>query len=184
MNDDVVLRDVLSPEFVGVSEGDTLADTASVMAAEGVDRAVVLRGREPVGLVRAVDVLDRLSNGEAAGESTVDKVMSDPPPTIGVGERMRDAAAVLADADAWQALVVDGDDVAGVIDARDIVMAGLAAEPLDPARTATTPSFATESEEPAADEYSTQSICEICGSLTRDLADYNGQLVCTDCRGM
>jgi formylmethanofuran dehydrogenase subunit E len=33
-------------------------------------------------------------------------------------------------------------------------------------------------------EYSDQSICEVCGTLARELANVNGQLVCQDCREM
>ncbi|MFC7046249.1 hypothetical protein ACFQH6_13255 [Halobacteriaceae archaeon GCM10025711] len=66
------------------------------------------------------------------------------------------------------------------MDARDVVTAS--------ASLAATPEQAPQEpvEQQAAavagdGEYSNQSICEICGSLTRELSNFNGQLICSDC---
>lgn len=179
MHDDVALRDVMTREFVGVSESDSLSGAARLMAEEGTASAVVLRGQEPVGLVSGREVVSFLADGGDPEATPVSEVMAPPPRRLTPDDSLAAAAAALADRDASELLVTDDGTVAGVLDARDVVAA-----------TATLPETGTVTAGPTdrqsgADrtgEYSSQSICEACGSLTRELVDVNGQLLCANCR--
>ncbi|MFB6136701.1 MAG: CBS domain-containing protein [Halobacteriaceae archaeon] len=180
--DEPTLRDLLSRDFVGVSESDALSETVALLAEEGAERAVVLRGGEPVGVVTAGDVFDAFA---ADGDLSrpVSDVMGEAPPVLAPGEDAEAAAAAIADGSAVVA-VVDGTDVVGTVDARDLVAAARSLRP----------GTATDDEPlagPSARErdmserdvgYAEQSICESCGALSRDLAGVNGQLLCADCR--
>ncbi|MEF8787364.1 MAG: CBS domain-containing protein, partial [Haloarculaceae archaeon] len=44
--------------------------------------------------------------------------------------------------------------------------------------------LAAEAETEAEDNFEDQGICEVCGTFTRDLSSFNGQLLCDDCRDM
>ncbi|MFB6200806.1 MAG: CBS domain-containing protein [Halorhabdus sp.] len=176
MNDNATVGDVMSREFVGVSETDSLRSAVQVMADEGVENAVVLRGREPVGVVAALDVL-ALAAADGIDETDVVSAMSDPPPRLGPSRGLDAAVEALSDVEVPLVLVTEGDDLLGTVDAQDVIEATAARPPSQreappgPARTTTSDTA-----------FSDQSICEVCGSLTRDLARYNGQLVCADCR--
>lgn len=177
MNDNVTLGEVANPDFVGVSETDSLLGTVRLLAADGGRSAVVMRGREPVGTVCAADVFALLARGGSVAETRVESVMSEPPPTLAPTQSLADAAAALAGAPGGTLLVAAGAtaEPLGTVTARELVAAGVASAP------ANAPAVATGAE-PSA--YSEQSICEVCGALAPELASYNGQLICADCRGV
>jgi len=172
----------MTREFVGVSESDSLLGAVELMREEGTDAAVVLRGAEPVGALASVDVLDLVIDGDSPTDTPVSSVMSDPPPVLSSEATLAEAAAEIAGRNARYVLVTDEDGVAGTVEARDLVRATTSlSRPVD-RPLAATESGNGERPAPEADRFSTQSICEVCGSLTGALTDFNGQLVCPDCR--
>jgi CBS domain-containing protein len=175
MNDGATLGSVVTREFVGVGESDTLLGTVRLLAAEDAESAVVLRGRDPIGLVRADDVYDAVTADGSLGDVPVTGVMSDPPPTLAPSQSLAAAADALSGADADLLLVAEGDDLLGTVSARDLVEA-LAARP--PEGRGRSPTAAS----PDDVVYSERSICEVCGSFSQSLVQFNGQLVCDDCR--
>jgi len=178
MKDDVTLGGAAARAFVGVSESDSLRDTGRLLAEEGRQRALVLRGAEPVGVVRAVDVLGALTDADADDEAPVTDVMSDPPPTLLPSRSLADAAAALSAADADLVVVADDAEVYGTVTARDLVAVEASRPPADGDRGPVAVSATGDG------AYSEQSICEGCGALARELSGYNGQLLCPDCRGV
>lgn len=198
----MTVREILTREYVGVSEADAVDDAVDLMLDEGTSSVVVLRGTEPVGMLTAADALSLVLEDDDAGATAVGEVMSGTVPTVPPGASIVEAASEMADADIGSLLAVDGDEVVGVVSERDVVRAtatladraGLAgnAEPAS-----VDGAVAVEAEEASAEtatteygggtnegEYSTQSVCEACGSLTPDLQEFNGQLLCADCRAI
>lgn len=178
----VSTRDVMTREYVGVSESDTVSGAVDLLLSEDASAAVVLRGADPVGTLSVGDALAHLHDG-ADGDAPVETAMSESAPRVPPDESVFEAAAAMADADVDCLLVVEAGDVVGVVTDRDLVgaTASLVNQPgtrpageAGPAR--------TEGSEERTDDYATQSVCEACGSLTPDLSDFNGQLVCADCR--
>lgn len=173
MNGDVTVSDVMTREFVGASESDGVLDTVALMLEERVDCAVVLRGADPVGLLGERDVLRLLVDGGDPAATAVADVMSPDPGRIDPEASVEAAAERLSTLDARR-LIVWSDGVAGLLTERDLVAAATiepAPEPM--------PDVASAA---GGGTYSSQSICETCGSLTRDLVDIHGQLLCPDCR--
>jgi CBS domain-containing protein len=127
MREDVTLRDAMTREFVGVSESDTVSATAELLAAEEADGAVVLRGEEPVGRLSATGLLRAMSNGADPSNTPVSAVMADPPPVLPPDARVGEAALALSEEHGWRVLVseAEGAGVAGTVDARDVLTAGL-----------------------------------------------------------
>ena len=180
MKDDVTLREVMSREFVGVGESDPVAGAASLMDEEGATVAVVLRGSEPMGVLAARDVLSVVGADDRPDETPVADAMSAPPTTLGADEPLADAVAAMTDRDAGHVVVLERGDVVGTVDARDVVTATASLTgTLEPV---TGPDSAAEGYVEDDTEFANQSICEVCGGLTPDLANVNGQLVCADCR--
>ncbi|MFB6266146.1 MAG: CBS domain-containing protein [Halodesulfurarchaeum sp.] len=178
------VRDLLTRDFVGVTEGDSVSGAVELMRESHETGAVVLRGSEPVGTVSALDVLDAIADGEDLDEIAVQDIMHPDPPDIDVDTSLGEAASLLSRTRGDLVLVTGEEGLLGVITTRD-----LAAVSWEPA----------EAEEPLASEvqaeerrtestpevsYSNQSICEACGSLSRNLMNVNGQLLCPDCRSV
>jgi CBS domain-containing protein len=182
----LALRDVMSREFVGVSESDALLDAVELMRTENTGSAVVLRGNTPVGVVTSEAVLDLLvSDGDPASAS-VETAMESTPPALSPAASVSEAAELMGRTGDARVLVADDDGIHGVVEARDLTTAvnersdqtaeSVPAGPDAPRGDATAAA--------ASDEYSVQSICEACGSLARELANVNGQLLCSDCRSV
>ena len=179
MDDPVTARDVMNRSYVGVNEADSVAGAAVLMRDEGVDAAVVLRGNQPVGMLSANDIVDLVAGGDDPAEATVDDAMNDRVIAI-EGERpLADAVTTLTDSDTRSALVMENGDIAGLLSEHDIVTAQ-SMLPTGSNESTTIP--AEPGAELEAESLAGQGVCEICGSLARDLADVNGQVVCPACR--
>ena len=190
MNTDVTVRDVMSHEFVGVSESDDVRSTASLMLSEGVDCVVVLRGREPVGLLTEREVLEVISDGEQPEETAVGSVMRPRTESIEPTAGLDVALDVMATADERRLLVDDG-ELRGLLTEHDLLAATALERFEEPdaasrmARNGADPPYATATFEEEAEPdlaISDQGICQECGALTRDLSEADGQMLCADCQ--
>lgn len=194
MEPEVTVREIMTREYVGVSESDSVGAAADLMREEGTTGVVVLRGAEPVGMLTAGDALALVSTDAVATETPVSEVMSGTAPSVETDATVAEAAGVMADAGIGALLVRDGDDVSGIVSERDVVRATATltdhAALANPQATRAQGAMATAGQAGEAanggtdEEYSTQSVCEACGSLTADLRNVNGQLICGNCRGM
>ena len=188
MNGNVTVGQVMRRDFVGASESDGLRETARLMLEEGVETVVVLRGAEPIGMVTQRDVLETAVARDDLSSVTVADVMQNNPPTVGPGESLVTATDQMSGTESRHLLVMEGEDLSGVITEHDVVTAAT----LEPAvenrqpeaseRATVEAVAATTDATETGEEYSNQGICELCGALTRNLSTFNGQLVCNDCK--
>ncbi|GAA0230575.1 CBS domain-containing protein [Haladaptatus pallidirubidus] len=184
MDAEVTIRDMMTREYVGVSESDSVLGAVQLMQTEDVGCVVVLRGREPVGIMTESDVLDLVADEGDPAETTVADVMTSPVVSMRADRSLADAAGVMAQQGIRRLVVTRDDEMVGLLTERDVISASAS------------PSSITSAPDPGVDaelvgtmetnggdtEYEGQSICEVCGKLTRELANVNGQLVCIDCR--
>ncbi|GAB3418158.1 CBS domain-containing protein [Haloparvum alkalitolerans] len=191
MQDGTTVRDVMHRAFLGVSESDTLGDAAELMLAEGADCLVVVRGGEPVGCLSPRDALGAILDGADPGETTVDEVMAPPAPTVPADSRIAAAEERLVAEGSSRLVVTRDGEAVGILTERDVLAAGTT-HPSAGAEHAVRGSAADvgAAEEAAVDAESadaptaeaTQSICEVCGTLTAELSPSNGQMLCPDCQ--
>lgn len=186
MDGDVMIRDVMTREYVGVSESDSVLGAVRLMRDERAGSVVVLRGQEPVGILTEWDVLGVVADEIDPAETPVSDVMSKPVLTMSENRGLADAAATMSNEGIRRLLVVDeAEGVVGVLTERDIITAsaslGRAPTTEPEIRSAELVAEAAANGAGPTTEYSSQSICENCGSLSRSLTDFNGQLICADC---
>jgi len=184
MRNGITVRDVMNREFVGVSESDRLDKAAELMTTEPAEAVVVLRGSEPIGSVSTATALAAMLEGDPHDQSVGD-VMEPPVPTVGPDSALSDAAQQLIGRSTTHLLVVDDDEVVGLLTEHDVLAATETVEAsavANPATAGETGEMAESIESGAATEQSVQGICEGCGSLTPELSTVNGQLVCPACR--
>ena len=186
MNADVTVREVMDREYVGVSESDDLVETVELLLREEAETAVVLRGSDPVGVLTERDILSLVAAGPEPGEATVSDAMTPSLPTVDPDETL-DAAADRMSAQSVRRLVVtNGSEPVGLLTEHDL-LASRTHDPTTERGSVRQASVESESaaravETEAEDAFEDQGICEGCGRLTSDLAAFNGQLLCADCR--
>lgn len=181
---ELTLRDVMTREFVGVSESDAVIGAVRLMREEGVRSAIVLRGQEPVGTVGAADVLDLLVEGRDVESTRIQDVMHEDVTTLDPEAPIGDAASAIATEDGDQVLVSDAQELLGVIKPEDLAQFAWERNDAVAQDVAIEGGAQTRSTTESTEGYSSQSICEACGTLSRDLVNVNGQLLCPDCRSV
>ncbi len=194
MNADVTVREVMDREYVGVSESDDLVETVELMLREEADSAIVHRGRDPVGVLSDRDVLALVVEGPDPEDATVGDAMNPSIPTVDATVSLPDAAERMSARSARRLVVTEpnGTEPLGLITEHDLLESSThgagEATPAGPATVGVEAGpgsalAAEEATETGAEEgFQDQSICERCGTLSRDLAGLNGQLLCPDCR--
>jgi len=190
MNTDVTVREVMDREYVGASESDDLVETVELLLREGAETAVVLRGSELVGVLTERDVLALVVEGPDPEGAAVADAMTESIPTIAPDASLDAAADRMSSRESRRFVVTSGAEPLGVITEHDL-LATRAYEPTAETDAPTagsvdagTAAMATEAETEQADTFQDQGICEVCGTFSRDLAAFNGQLLCGDCRDM
>ena len=189
MNGPVTVREVMNREYVGASEGDPVRATAELLVTEAEERALVLRGNDPVGVVTRADLLAHLIDDEGTGTQTVGTVMTESLPTIAPEARLPEARDTMAAQSAQWLLVVEDGDPVGTVTAYDVLSSSLlegetrgVVEEREQLATAGQPATTDGATSAAEDSFDDQGICSACGTLTQQLASFNGQLLCADCR--
>jgi CBS domain-containing protein len=208
MDNDVTVRGVITREYVGVSESDTVQDTVELMRAEQASSVIVLHGSDPVGIVTEWDVLGLVADGADPSVTAVSEIMSSPVRSVDADTPLVDAAGIMS-SENIRNLLVEAPDTGAVVGAltdRDVIAAvaslqktlgataGGVGPPDEAGRPAPTAEDAAGSvggrtgsatgvnDNGEPDAYASQGVCETCGTLTDDLREINGQLVCPDCQ--
>ncbi|WP_137290044.1 CBS domain-containing protein [Natronorubrum halophilum] len=201
MESELSVRDVLTTEYVGVSESDTVRGAVELMRQERASCVLVVRGSDPVGIMTEWDVLGVVADDHEPSDTTVGDVMTSPVITFGSSRSLTDAASAMARENIRNIVVEDDDGVIGLLTQRDVIAAaGSFQAAMKPTRSSAleegrstdervgqiAPESGEETESTllpnGGDEYTTQGVCEACGTLADSLWDANGQLVCADCR--
>lgn len=183
MVEDLTVRDAMTTAYVGVSESDTIRDVIELMIEDGVSGVVVVRGAEAVGTVTEHDLLRAATAESIPTETGVASVMSGPGPSVSPDISLSEAASTLSVEDRRQLLVRNGDGLVGVITPQDVITAAASQRP-SPEREFDEMARLDAEETTENTEYSTQSVCEVCGSLMPGLESVNGRAVCVDCRNV
>ncbi|MFC7195330.1 CBS domain-containing protein [Halosimplex aquaticum] len=117
--------------------------------------------------------------------------MTDSVPTVTPDTTIAEAADEMSAQSTQRVLVSDGSELFGVLSEHDLMTAspfaptanGPAAEAGERAVAGVSAGRGAGVTESGENErFTDQSVCEACGSLSRGLSPFNGQLLCADCR--
>jgi len=194
MEPDVTIREVMTRDFVGVSESDTVADTVEVMREARSSSAVVLRGDDAVGIVTEWDLVGLLLEDDPRTDDDITTVMSSPVISASANATLADAAATMAAENIRNLIVTDVGETVGVLTQRDVIAAvGSSRGTEEPTTetmrsTAATMTATSTPGRPAlangGGTFSRQGICENCGALAESLWEQNGQMLCENCHSV
>lgn len=188
MRADLTVKDVMSHAYLGVSESDPLRETAELFLEEDATVIAVVRGSELRGGVSERQLLHALLDESRSAGTPIEACMTAHPPTVPPEANLTEAATELADVERSHLFVVSGTELVGVVSENDVLTAVtsvLATDVGTNEEERAARGMVEDQEEPEeATTLSVQSVCEICGTLKSDLENFNGQLVCSDCRSV
>ncbi len=191
MKTEVPVREVMDREYVGANESDDLIETVELLLREDAETAVVLRGSEPVGVLTERDVLALLVDGPDPQVATVGDAMTESLPTVSPDTSLDAAADQMSAQSSRRLVVTNGGEPLGLITEHDLLTTRTRTPAADHEQGETAAvdagagtALAAEARTEAEDNFEDQGICEVCGTFTRNLSQFNGQLLCDDCRDM
>jgi CBS domain-containing protein len=121
MDDSTRVADVMNRTFVGVSEGDTLQGTVTLMDEQDSGSAVVVRGSQPVGMITERDVVAAAADEADFEDTPVEDVMSEPVVTVPAAASLGEAIQLLTDERIRRLPVIEEDAVVGVLSSKDVL---------------------------------------------------------------
>lgn len=125
MDIDATVGDVITREYVGVSESDAVRATVELMRSEQASSVLVLRGDRPVGILTEYDVLELVADGDDPAETPVSSVMSSPVESVPADHGLTEAAGMMSTEGIRNLVVEDAETgaILGVLTDRDIIAA-------------------------------------------------------------
>lgn len=186
---DVTVTEVMTREYVGVSESDNLIETVELLLREERDTALVQRGTDCVGVLTERDILKAVVENPQLSELTVSEAMTENVSTVDPDESVAGAVAAMTTESDGRLVVSNSTEPLGLLTERDLLAAqSYQTGESEPDATRRESLTAMESDHAETDRTETgfheQSICEGCSSLSSDLSSFNGQLLCPECRSL
>jgi CBS domain-containing protein len=116
------VREAMSTEVLQIGPSHTLRAASRLMAARHVGAAVVIDpDGEGTGIVTERDILEALAEGRDPDTETVGAHLTTELVYAAPGWTLDEAAAAMVRGGFRHLIVLDGDDVAGILSVRDIV---------------------------------------------------------------
>lgn len=174
MDSHIAVRDVLTREFVGGSESDTIPASSQLLLEEQSNHLVVLRGTDPVGLVSLRDLLKQYVD-DTTDDTTLTDIMTTEYETITPDIPLPVAADRFVGT-SRPLLVMENDELLGILTENDLLTVPRGSYD-EEVHSIDSGSDSNETTIPAD-----QGICEECGAFTQMLTTINGRSLCSDCR--
>jgi CBS domain-containing protein len=118
------VKDVMRRDIVSISVNETVSDAANYMKEKGVSALIVLRGRNPMGIITEKDIVRRVvCEKKDPDKALVGSVMSTPLIAITPLASLEDAADAFRRGKVKKLAVVSGGVLEGIISVTDILAA-------------------------------------------------------------
>ncbi|MFW6040757.1 MAG: cyclic nucleotide-binding/CBS domain-containing protein [Thermoplasmatota archaeon] len=180
---DIKIQDVMSTNPIIIRKNDKVRKAAQLMKDAHVGSLVVLDEKgEMEGIVTESDIVfDTVAHGLNPEETTVENIMSTPVHTIESSDTIEDCAKKMAKLNVRRLPVVKKGEMVGVITENDIIsISPMLLEITREYARISYPEDIEEYKEPPKKEIA--GYCESCDVYSDRLINYNGQLLCPECR--
>ncbi len=120
------IRDVMTPNPVCVSEGDTIREAARIMAREDTGVVPVVDGKRVVGMITDRDIVVRLvAEGKDPANAQVNEAMTKNVRAVKENDTINDALGVMSSSQVRRVPVVnDHNEIVGIVSMKDLADTG------------------------------------------------------------
>ncbi|MDF1811392.1 MAG: CBS domain-containing protein [Verrucomicrobiales bacterium] len=132
MRKNVSITHIMSKDPVTIHQGEPVSKVRQLFKENDIHHLPVVSGRELVGIISWTDLM-RVSFGDAFDQSdesvdvtldhsmTIEDLMCSTPRTLTENHSVRDAAAILLEADFHALPVVSGRELLGIVTSKDLI---------------------------------------------------------------
>ena len=117
----MTIADVMTKSVISVDASLTVNEAAKMMEDTKVGAVIVMENNSPVGIITDRDFAVKVVAHAYQITTPVKQIMSSPLFSINLDESVRTAADLMHDRGIMKLPVIDGENVVGIITARDIV---------------------------------------------------------------
>jgi CBS domain-containing protein len=117
----MTIADVMTKSVISVDSSITINESAKMMEDAKVGAVIVMEDNLPIGIVTDRDFAVKVAAHAYPITSPVKQIMSTPLFLINLDESVRTAADLMHERGIMKLPVIDGENVVGIITARDIV---------------------------------------------------------------
>jgi len=117
----MTIADVMTKSVISVDASLTVNEAAKMMEDAKVGAVIIMENNSPVGIVTERDFAVKVVAHAYQITTPVKQIMSSPLFSINLDESVRTAADLMHDREIMKLPVTDGENVVGIITARDIV---------------------------------------------------------------
>ena len=177
MGKDVLVKEAMKTNLVIVPTSITVLEAAKLMKIRRIGNVLVVEKKQPIGILTESDILKKVvAEGKNAKDTLVKEVMSTPIIVIDPYITLEEAMKIMGKCNVRRLPVIEKGELIGIITQKDI--------------SAISPILHEISREwydiKVRDEsyYQRQIFsgkCEDCGTLTSNLKNIDGRLLCEDC---
>jgi CBS domain-containing protein len=177
MNKDVLVKEVMKIKPVIVQPFTTVLEAAQMMREKKIGNVIIAEVNHPIGILTESDIIKKVvCQRKNPDELTVEEVMSKPLIVIEPYISLQEALKIMGKCNIRRLPVIENNKLVGIITQRDISR-------LSPALTEISHEW---SDIETKDEKYIQSQifsgkCEDCDTLSTNLKNVDGRLLCEDC---
>ncbi|MFH0889724.1 MAG: CBS domain-containing protein [Candidatus Aenigmatarchaeota archaeon] len=173
----IKVKDAMVKKIITIGESVNIQTAARAMTENRVGSLVVMRGKNPVGILTESDIIKKVVRRDlSAANAHVKEIMSHPLKYVGPDEDLGSVAKKMIANKIRRIIVMKRGELLGIITHTDIVraspgMADVIGERLR----------MREGERPILQEDNTGT-CESCGNISDDLQQAGDEWLCDECR--
>ncbi len=177
MNKEVVVKEAMKTNLAVVNPNFSVMEAAKIMKKRNIGNVIVVEKKQPVGILTESDILKKVvAEGKNPEKTMVKDVMSTPIIVIDPYVTLEEAMKTMGKCNVRRLPVIEDDELIGIITQKDIsrispVLHEISREWYD---------IAVRDESHLKKQVFSGK-CEDCGTLSSNLKNVDGRLLCDDC---
>ena len=174
---DILVKEAMKTNLVIVKPTITVLEAAKLMKNRKIGNVIVVEKKQPIGILTESDILKKVvADGKNAKDILVKNVMSTPIIVIDPYVTLEEAMKTMGKCNVRRLPVIENNELIGIITQRDISMISpilheISREWYD----------ITVRDETHLKKQIFSGKCEDCGTLSANLKNIDGRLLCEDC---
>ena len=177
MGREVIVKEAMKTNLAIVKPSMTVLEAAQLMKKRKIGNVIVVEKKQPIGILTESDILKKVvANGKNAKDVLVKDVMSTPIIVIDPYVSLEEAMKTMGKCNVRRLPVIENNELIGIITQKDISMISpilheISREWYD----------ITVRDETHLKKQIFSGKCEDCGTLSANLKNIDGRLLCEDC---